>query len=339
MSDEPVLRRIAPAFALLVLAPLIAEFLLGDFSVRQIGFVAVFLPQYGGGALLVRESARRARRGWPTMILLGLAYALIEEGFTTQTLFNPTYAGQRLLDYGYLPRLGTSLNWADFVLTLHVVWSIGASIAIAEGLAGQRWETPWLGKIGLGVTSMLYVAGCVLTVVFTQQMFPYVASPRQFATIAILVSIAVASAFLLARVRRQGAAGSVPSPWLVGLVCLVLSSAFYLLFGRGREHGWNARTTLGGMVVLQVIAAGLLARWSRRAGWTPVHVVAAATGAVLTYGWLSIRLMARGSTAIGTPTTTVDVVGQVALVAITFTIAVLAGRRVRGLTRMERLSA
>ena len=184
-SERPpsAVRRIAPALALLVLAPLIAEFLLGDFSVRQIGFVAVFLPPYGGGALLVREIARRARRGWPTILLLALAYALIEEGFTTQTLFNPNYAGQRLLDYGFVPALGTSFDWAVFVLTLHVVWSVGASVAIAEGLAGRRWAEPWLGRLGLALTTGLFLAGCVFTVVITAKMFPFVALPRQFAAV------------------------------------------------------------------------------------------------------------------------------------------------------------
>jgi hypothetical protein len=94
------LRRISPALALLLLSPLVAEFLLGDFSIRQLGLIIVLLPQYGGGALFVRETTRRAGKGWPSMILLALAYALIKEGFTTQSLFNPNYAGLRLLDYG-----------------------------------------------------------------------------------------------------------------------------------------------------------------------------------------------------------------------------------------------
>src|SRR5581483_10578362 len=88
------------ALLLLLLAPLVAEFLLGDFTLRQIGFIVIFIPQYGGGALLVREVARRVGGRWPTIVLLALAYALVEEGFTTQSLFNPNYAGQRLLDFG-----------------------------------------------------------------------------------------------------------------------------------------------------------------------------------------------------------------------------------------------
>ena len=157
LTRPAALARVAPALVLLVLSPIVAEFLLGDFSVRQIGLLFAFIPQYGGGALLVRESARRAGKGWPSIILLALAYALIEEGFTTQSLFNPNYAGERLLDYGFIPAFGTSLNWAVFVLTIHVVWSIGSCIVIAEALAAVRWSTPWLGRLGYTLTALLFL--------------------------------------------------------------------------------------------------------------------------------------------------------------------------------------
>ena len=55
-----MLRRIAPALLLLVLAPLTAEFLLGDFTIRQLPFLLVLIPQYGGGALLIRADLREA---------------------------------------------------------------------------------------------------------------------------------------------------------------------------------------------------------------------------------------------------------------------------------------
>jgi hypothetical protein len=52
-------------------------------------FALVLLaPLYGGGALLIRELARGAGRGWPTILLLALAYALLEEGITTMSLLN-----------------------------------------------------------------------------------------------------------------------------------------------------------------------------------------------------------------------------------------------------------
>ena len=202
------LHRIAPALSLLIIAPLIAEFLLGDFNIRQIGFVLVFIPQYGGGALLVREITRRARRGWPTMLLLALAYALIEEGFTTQTLFNPNYAGQRLLDYGFIPALGTSFHWTVYVLTLHVVWSVGSSVALAEGLAGARWREPWLRLPGLLLTTALFLFGCAFTVFFTLSTFPFVASVGQFVAVAIIVFVVILAAFAGFRGAPVARAGS-----------------------------------------------------------------------------------------------------------------------------------
>src|SRR5262245_42066247 len=85
VAEVGAITTLLPAVTLLVLSPIVAEFLLGDFSVRQLPFVLFFIPQYGGGALLVRELTRRSKRGWPTMLLLASAYALIEEGFTTQS--------------------------------------------------------------------------------------------------------------------------------------------------------------------------------------------------------------------------------------------------------------
>ena len=66
-----------------------------------------------------------------------------------------------------------------FVLTLHIIWSVASCIAIAEGLAGSRWATPWLGRLGLVVTVFLFLLGCTLTTIFTSKTFPFVASRWQ----------------------------------------------------------------------------------------------------------------------------------------------------------------
>jgi hypothetical protein len=321
------LRRIAPALALLMLSPLVAEFLLGDFSIRQIGLSVVLLPQYGGGALLVRETTRRAGKGWPSMILLALAYALIEEGFTTQSLFNPNYAGLRLLDYGFIPALGTSLDWVVFVLTLHIVWSVASCIAIAEGLAGSRWATPWLGRIGLAVTVFLFLLGCTLTTIFTSKTFPFVASSRQFAGVAIAAVASIVTALKFFGGSGARVHGSVPAVWLPGVVSLLLCSSFYLLYERGPQWGLHPTVTLAGMLALELMAIALITIWSKRPGWGPRHVLAAATGAILTYGWLGITRMISGSTALGVPTTAVDVAGQIFLLLGILALISMAGRR------------
>ena len=92
MPNPPLPRSSLAAITLFVLAPIVAEFLLGDFPVTWLPLLIVLAPMYGGGALLIRELTRRTGRGWPTILLLGIP-SNHEEAFTTQTLFNPDIYG------------------------------------------------------------------------------------------------------------------------------------------------------------------------------------------------------------------------------------------------------
>ena len=84
-------RKIFAVISLFLVAPLVAEYLLGDLPLKLLSALIVLAPAYGGGALLIRETARRTGRGWPTMLMLGAAYTLIGEGLVSQSLFNPDY--------------------------------------------------------------------------------------------------------------------------------------------------------------------------------------------------------------------------------------------------------
>jgi hypothetical protein len=151
-------RRFAPAVSLFLLSPLVAEFLLGNLPITLVGALVALAPMYGGGALLIRETARRAGLGWPSILLLALGYGLVEEGLVTQSLVNPNYAGQHLLRPGFVPVLGIGAPWTVFVLTLHVVWSIATPIALVESMS-RRPTAPWLGRLGLTVVGVLFAVG------------------------------------------------------------------------------------------------------------------------------------------------------------------------------------
>src|SRR4051795_3300040 len=148
-------RRNALAIGLFFLSPLVAEFLLGNLPITFLPAIVALAPMYGGGALLIREVARRRGLGWPGIVILGVAYGVLEEGLTTQSLFNPNYADQHLLKDGYIPALGIAVPWTIFVIGIHVFWSIGTPIIMMEGLAGERRTTPWLSRTGLIVTGVL----------------------------------------------------------------------------------------------------------------------------------------------------------------------------------------
>jgi len=270
-------RRVAPAFVLFFLSPFVAEFLLGNISVSVLPALIFLAPMYGGGALAVREIARRFGRGWATLVLLALAYGLLEEGVVIQTLFNPNYLGLHLLAEAYIPSLGIGGWWTPFVLTLHTVWSISVPIAIVEALFARRRETPWLGKPGLIISLLLLVIGGILVRLGTQRQDPFTASPLQLTSASAAIVLIAALAFRFKRVRPQ-TPGAAPGPWVVGITTFLLGLAF--MSAHAVLRGW---TVVGAYAVLYVVAIVLLATWSARGSWSPLHTLAAGGGAMLTY--------------------------------------------------------
>ncbi|MEV4102574.1 hypothetical protein AB0J42_20160 [Nonomuraea sp. NPDC049649] len=152
-------KRVAPALGLFFLSPLVGEFLLGNLPITMLFALITLAPLYGGGALLVRELARRRGAGWPGIVLLAVAYGLIEEGLVTRSLFNPGYAGMDLQSYLWIPGVGVSAWWTVFVLGVHVVGSICVPIAVMESLVPGRATEPWLRTPGLVVAGVLFMLG------------------------------------------------------------------------------------------------------------------------------------------------------------------------------------
>jgi hypothetical protein len=141
-DDRDDVRRVLPAIALFLLAPLVAEYLLGNLPITLLFALVLLAPMYGGGALLIREAARHRGRGLGTVLVLGVAYGVLEEGLVTQSLFNPGYVGAHLLDEGFVPALGIAVPWTLFVLALHAVWSTTVPIVLVEACVPHRRTTP-----------------------------------------------------------------------------------------------------------------------------------------------------------------------------------------------------
>ena len=277
-------RRLAPAIGLTLLAPLIGEFLLGNVSITAIIALFILAPLYGCGALLIRESARRAGRGWPTMIVLGIAYALFEEGLVTQFLFNPSYHDLDLQGAAYVPALGIGVRLTLTIIALHAIWSTCVPIALVEALVPARSDTPWLGKTGLIITGVVFLLGSAYLFFseYTSQRF--LASPAQLAGTVLVILALIFAAFRIGRRPRLAAVGAVPNPWLVGIAALVTSSL--LLVGLDAP-GWAG---VGIGLALLAASAVVVWHWSRREGWGAAHRLALAGGALLTYAWIGFAM-------------------------------------------------
>jgi hypothetical protein len=281
------MRRVAPAVVLLFLSPLVAEFLLGDFTLAAIGYLVLLAPMYGGGALLIRELTRRAGRGWPTIVLLALAYGVLEEGIATQSLFNPDYAGEHLLRSGFVPALGIAIPWTLYVLALHTVWSISVPIALTEKWTGRR-TVSWLRTPGLVVTAVLFALAFAATTVFSWSDGHFMASWPRLLTVVVVAAALVVAAFALPRRPAAVRPGRAPAPWLVLLTTLVAGALVMIGIRLPAVPGVIAMLAAYGGTTAAILL------WSGRAGWDGRHRLAAAAGAVLTYAWHSFLLRPLG---------------------------------------------
>ena len=153
-------RLLSPGVVLFCLSPMVGELLSGATPpLRFINPISLILEGllYGGGALLVRELTFRWGKGWPTLLVLGAAYGIIEEGLLCKSFFNPLWPDLGLL--GVYGRWG-GVNWVWSVeLTIyHAFVSIAIPITIVGLLFPDRRRTAWAGRAGLVVVAVLFVA-------------------------------------------------------------------------------------------------------------------------------------------------------------------------------------
>jgi hypothetical protein len=323
---KPQTKSFKPAIALFFLAPLVAEFLLGNRPIKLLPALVMLAPMYGGGALLIREMVRRAGRGWPSILLLGLAYGILEEAVATQSLFNPDYLGMHigLLKAAYIPALGMGGWWTVFVLNLHTAWSIMTPIALVEGVVPERSQTPWLGRVGLAVTGLIFAIGMGAMTMMSYRHDRFVAWPSQFAWSGVVCAALIAAAFWLPRRAAASQPGEVPSPWTTGGFTLACGSAVLLV---PRTWSWGAALAI---LAIDLAAAGLIWFWSRRVAWDQRHVVAAAGGAALAYAWHAfIEMPVMGGGLVSRIGNAVFAAGVVALIWFAATRATQAERAVR----------
>jgi hypothetical protein len=275
--------RFQPAVLLFFLAPLFGEYLLGNLKISEIAYLPFLAPLYGAGALLIRETSRRTGRGSVTMLLLGVAYGLIEEGLVDQMLFNRFYfPGQDQISHTYIPALGMDAWLTLIVLAMHAIWSTYIPITLVEALFPEWGTEPWLGRKGMILTAILFLLGSAYlcyTISIEENFF---ASLAQLGGTAVVVVALVMLAFTVRHASGVPDAAFSPSPWLAGSFSLVFSSIIMLTESL---PGW---TKVVACLFLILVFFTRVSLWSQRSDWTAVHRLACAGGGMLTYAWLGV---------------------------------------------------
>jgi hypothetical protein len=265
------MKRISPWLTLLVLAPLLGEIVSGHQApielCNPLSVLLLMLP-YGFGALLCRELAIRWRKSWPSLLLLGIAYALYEEGIVVRSIFNPAWTELEAMEK-YSHVFGVTWTYALILIHFHVLVSIAASIILAEILhPAQRWES-WLGKKGLAacVVGLLlwFPAGWIMTD-FRPSLGVYLLCMAVIAGL-IFAAHKIPAGFPAPKIKP------VPRPAFFLLLGFFNMTVFFLVVYVLPEY-WLLPlwTTFAGLLALDALTLGLLLCWSGGGGaWNDLH--------------------------------------------------------------------
>ncbi len=274
------LLRPSPGTFLFFIAPLVGALLTGFTSPSGFSNLLTLLFLcflYGGGAIIVRELTLYWGKGWPTLLLLGAAFGVIEEGLHVKSLFDPHWKdlGQ-LATYGRM--FGVNWVWGVQMLSIHAVFSIAIPILIVTLLFPKRRVERWAGPRTLLLLIAMFIFCVVISFLFL--------TPYQPALLLSLLTVVVAALlFLLARFlpRRIIVTRStdVAVPLRFGLVGFLGTLTLFLMT-------WLLPTTLVPfwvtilLILVLDLAVGfvLLRMSSNGVGWTERHQVQTLSGAL-----------------------------------------------------------
>jgi hypothetical protein len=269
-SDEKVgswlgLRR--PAWFLLFLSPVVGELLSG--SAPPVEFfnpisMLVLVALYGGGAVIVRELTFRWSKGWRTILLLGAAYGIIEEGLMVKSFFDPNW-----MDLGVLGTYGRSLGvnwiWSLELTAYHMVISIAIPILLVNLLYPKETGRSWVSNRALSVLGGLFIldvlVGFFLLTPYRPPLVPYLGSLGMTILLIVLAKV-LPTEFRLAESGKQrkpvwagllafwGTTGLFLIVWLTSASSMPATIAFLILAawiglclaGVGWLLGWNVGT-------------------------------------------------------------------------------------------------
>ncbi|HYT18471.1 MAG TPA: hypothetical protein VEO18_09535 [Thermoplasmata archaeon] len=315
-----------PLVALVLLSPIIAEILSG--SSPPLEWLNPITPLlliwlYGAGVLVMRETAVRWKTGWPSILLLGAAYGIIEEGLVVKSFFDPGW-----MDLGTLAWYGRWLDvnwvWAVWLSIYHAVVSIAIPIFLTEWIWPRIRGQPLTSRRGY-IAAIALLAGA--TVFINLLLTPYRPSVWH------LLGAAAAVVFLAWAAKKYAAAlwARLPSrrlprsPRVYALAGFSFLMGSFLLYGGGPFFGIiPIITVLEGAAVLVTVMLLVRrtsddpSRWARQrfafvagamgflivlaafleiAGWRGMGIVGAA------FAFLMVRLYRQSS-----PTTDVGAV-------------------------------
>lgn len=261
-----------PLLALVLLSPVIAEMLSGSSPPTEWlnPIAALFLIWlYGAGVLVMRETAVRWKTGWPSILLLGAAYGIIEEGLAVKSFFDPGW-----MDLGTLGWYGRWLDvnwvWSVWLTIYHAVVSIAIPIFLVEWIWPNVRGQPLTSRRGY-ITAIFLLAAATVTI--NLLLTPYRPSEwHLFGAAAAVVFLGWAARRYADRLWAWLPAKKLPqSPRVFALAGFGFLMGSFLIYGGGPALGFFPIITIleGAAVLLGIMflvrrTSDDLAKWERQ---------------------------------------------------------------------------
>lgn len=263
-----------PVLLLFFLSPLAGEGLSGStppLAFLNPGVLLLLGSLYGSGALLVRDYARRWKKGWRSILILGAAYGIVEEGIMVRSFFNPSWKDLGVLaTYGRW--LGVNWVWAEWLTIFHAIFSITIPIFLAELSYAQTRSQVWLST-----KSRVFFHGLlVFSIILGFFAFPYNASVLAIAGCVAAVAVLGWIAKRIPNIVPSERTLRVSWKPLV-LVGVSVPAVFFFLFNTALIPFAIGTMILGGFLVLGY--ERLLSRWAVK-GFTDLQRLSLIAGAI-----------------------------------------------------------
>ena len=282
MEAEHRRLRFLPALALFLLSPAIGELLSGSAPPAEFftpfGFLMI-VCLYGSGALLVRELRVRWKKGIGSVLLLGAAYGVLEEGLLVTSWFSPYW-----VDLGpmavYGRWLGVNWVWAEMLTIYHAVFSITIPILLVELAFPKRRDESWVGRrvfVSLvGVLFVLTVSGLWL---FSTLMKYWTPLPQYLFGIAVMLAFVYSARRLPSDWGMQGQK-ALSKPVVFWLVAAAGGFAFFLgFYSSPYLVPWPVAMVYGPLLIFLMVKFIKRFNWREKA--SDMHVIALCSGALM----------------------------------------------------------
>jgi len=245
---------------IVLLSPVLGELLSGSAPpvefFNPFGFF-ILVAFYGGSTLLIREARVRWGLQW-SVVLLAIAYGIIEEGVMMQSFFNFNHADLGVLSH-YGEFFGIHVPWTISLILYHATISTLIPLAMVDFIWPSYKTTSLLSKRGIIATMLIVLIPTVLLmmVVWQQQAdfaIPYEPNPVLLIGCLVVIGILCWVAYYFRdHVISTKKIRLLPS-WVFGIVGFLLY--FWVLFFTNicAETNLKSVVTIG----LQVVGIILL---------------------------------------------------------------------------------